>query len=115
MSKVLSFAAPMFLHDDRSRAPDAVSDDADARDHIGIGHPHRSTKRERALRRHAYAVVADGIGGRIDAIVIELATGGDNAMIYEGFPAPQERAPAHFNSPSDPSVRSDRSAAALRR
>lgn len=62
-----------------------------------------------------YAVVADGIGGRIDAIVIELATGGDNAMIYEGFPAPQERAPAHFNSPSDPSVRSDRSAAALRR
>jgi hypothetical protein len=35
-----------------------------------------------------YAVVADGTGGAINGIVIELATGGDNAMIYEGFPAP---------------------------
>ena len=35
-----------------------------------------------------YSVVADGGAGRIDAIVIELATGGDNAMIYEGFAGP---------------------------
>ncbi len=35
-----------------------------------------------------YSVVADGVGGPIDGIVIELATGGDNAMIYEGFTSP---------------------------
>jgi hypothetical protein len=35
-----------------------------------------------------YSVVADGIGGPIDGIVIELADGGDNAMIYEGFTSP---------------------------
>ncbi len=35
-----------------------------------------------------YAVVVDGIGGTVDAIVIELATGGDSAMIYEGFSGP---------------------------
>ncbi len=34
-----------------------------------------------------YAVVVDGTGGTVASIVIELATGGDNAMIYEGFPA----------------------------
>ncbi|MBI3522192.1 MAG: hypothetical protein HY071_03710 [Chloroflexi bacterium] len=34
-----------------------------------------------------FAVVVDATGGTVDAIVIELATGGDNAMIYEGFPA----------------------------
>jgi hypothetical protein len=32
-----------------------------------------------------YAVTATGLGGRITAIVEELASGGDNAMIYEGF------------------------------
>lgn len=32
-----------------------------------------------------YAVVVDGIGGSVGAIVMELASGGDNAMIYEGF------------------------------
>ncbi|MGH2715643.1 MAG: hypothetical protein ACRDM7_17485 [Thermoleophilaceae bacterium] len=35
-----------------------------------------------------YAVVIEGSGGTVNAIVIELADGGDNAMIYEGFPAP---------------------------
>ncbi len=35
-----------------------------------------------------YSVVADGIGGPIDGVVIELAAGGDNAMIYEGFSSP---------------------------
>ena len=35
-----------------------------------------------------YSVVADGVGGTIDGIVIELATGGDSAMIYEGFSGP---------------------------
>jgi hypothetical protein len=35
-----------------------------------------------------YSVVADGAGGPIDGIVIELATGGDSAMIYEGFTSP---------------------------
>ncbi len=35
-----------------------------------------------------YAVVAEGNGGTVTAIVMELASGGDNAMIYEGFPAP---------------------------
>ena len=35
-----------------------------------------------------YSVVADGIGGSINGIVIELASGGDNAMIYEGFTSP---------------------------
>jgi hypothetical protein len=35
-----------------------------------------------------YSVVADGTGGPIDGIVIELATGGDSAMIYEGFMGP---------------------------
>ncbi len=35
-----------------------------------------------------YAVVAQGLGGTIDAIVTELASGGDNVMSYEGFPAP---------------------------
>ena len=35
-----------------------------------------------------YSVVADGVGGTIDGIVIELATGGDSAMIYEGFNGP---------------------------
>ena len=34
-----------------------------------------------------YAVTVRGTGGTISAIVIELATGGDNAMIYEGFAA----------------------------
>ena len=33
-----------------------------------------------------YAVVATATGGNIAAIVVELATGADNAMIYEGFP-----------------------------
>lgn len=32
-----------------------------------------------------YAVVIQGAGGSIAAIVVELAGGGDNAMIYEGF------------------------------
>lgn len=35
-----------------------------------------------------YSVVADAVGGSIAGIVIELATGGDNAMIYEGFTSP---------------------------
>ncbi|MGH2498573.1 MAG: hypothetical protein ACRDF0_00540 [Candidatus Limnocylindria bacterium] len=35
-----------------------------------------------------YAVVVDGTAGTVTAIVIQLASGGDNAMIYEGFPAP---------------------------
>ena len=36
-----------------------------------------------------YAVVADaGTTGTITAIVTEFATGGDNAMAYEGFPSP---------------------------
>jgi hypothetical protein len=35
-----------------------------------------------------YAVVVTGIGGTVSAIVMELAAGGDNAMIYEGFLAP---------------------------
>jgi hypothetical protein len=35
-----------------------------------------------------YSVVATGVGGTITAIVIELASGGDNAMIYEGFAGP---------------------------
>ena len=34
-----------------------------------------------------YAVVVSAAGSVV-AIVVELATGGDNAMIYEGFPAP---------------------------
>ena len=34
-----------------------------------------------------YSVVVDGADGTLSAIVIELASGGDNAMIYEGFPA----------------------------
>ncbi len=33
-----------------------------------------------------YSVVVDGSGGTINAIVTEYATGGDNAMAYEGFP-----------------------------
>jgi hypothetical protein len=32
-----------------------------------------------------YAVVATASGGNIAAVVVELASGGDNAMIYEGF------------------------------
>ena len=32
-----------------------------------------------------YSVVIDGVGGSIAAIVVEVASGGDNAMIYEGF------------------------------
>jgi len=35
-----------------------------------------------------YAVVVEGIGGTVSAIVTELAPGGDNAMAYEGFPDP---------------------------
>ena len=35
-----------------------------------------------------YSVVADGGTGMINGIVVELASGGDNAMIYEGFTAP---------------------------
>jgi hypothetical protein len=35
-----------------------------------------------------YSVVADGGGGTIVGIVTEFASGGDNAMIYEGFSAP---------------------------
>lgn len=35
-----------------------------------------------------YAVEVTGTGGLVAAIVVELKTGGDNAMIYEGFPAP---------------------------
>lgn len=35
-----------------------------------------------------YSVVADGGTGMISGIVVELASGGDNAMIYEGFTAP---------------------------
>jgi hypothetical protein len=35
-----------------------------------------------------YSVVADGGAGTINGIVVELATGGDNAMIYEAFTAP---------------------------
>jgi len=33
-------------------------------------------------------VTATGIGGTVVAIVEELASGGENAMIYEGFAAP---------------------------
>lgn len=32
-----------------------------------------------------YAVTVRGTGGTISAIVVELASQGDNAMIYEGF------------------------------
>ena len=35
-----------------------------------------------------YAVTVTSIGGTVVAIVEELASGGDNAMIYEGFAAP---------------------------
>ncbi len=35
-----------------------------------------------------YAVTVTAVGGQVVAIVEELATGGDNAMIYEGFAAP---------------------------
>ncbi len=35
-----------------------------------------------------YAVVIEGTAGTLAAIVIELAAGGDNAMIYEGFGSP---------------------------
>ena len=35
-----------------------------------------------------YAVEIFGNAGTVAAIVVELKTGGDNAMIYEGFPAP---------------------------
>lgn len=35
-----------------------------------------------------YSVVAVGVGGTIDGVVIELATGGDTAMMYEGFTGP---------------------------
>jgi hypothetical protein len=35
-----------------------------------------------------YAVTATGVGGSLAAIVIELASGADNAMIYEGFGTP---------------------------
>jgi len=34
-----------------------------------------------------YAVVVTATGGNVAAVVVELATGGDNAMIYEGFPS----------------------------
>lgn len=33
-----------------------------------------------------YAVVVEGIGGTVNALVLELAQGADNAMAYEGFP-----------------------------
>ena len=33
-----------------------------------------------------YAVVVEGIGGTVNAIVLEFAPGADNAMTYEGFP-----------------------------
>lgn len=32
-----------------------------------------------------YSVVIEGVGGTVAAIVMQLAAGGDNAMIYEGF------------------------------
>lgn len=32
-----------------------------------------------------YSVVVEGLGGTVAAIVVEVAAGGDNAMIYEGF------------------------------
>jgi hypothetical protein len=35
-----------------------------------------------------YAVTVTSIGGTVVAIVEELASGGENAMIYEGFAAP---------------------------
>jgi hypothetical protein len=35
-----------------------------------------------------YSVTADGGSGTINGIVVELASGADNAMIYEGFTAP---------------------------
>ena len=35
-----------------------------------------------------YSVVVDGGTGTVTAIVTEFASGGDNAMIYEGFAAP---------------------------
>jgi hypothetical protein len=35
-----------------------------------------------------YAATVTAIGGSVVAIVEELALGGDNAMIYEGFAAP---------------------------
>lgn len=33
-----------------------------------------------------YSVVVEGIGGTVNALVLELASGADNAMAYEGFP-----------------------------
>ena len=35
-----------------------------------------------------YAVVVQASGGNVAAIVVEMASGGDNAMIYEGFAVP---------------------------
>ncbi len=35
-----------------------------------------------------YAVVVTATGGNVAAVVVESAAGGDNAMIYEGFPSP---------------------------
>ena len=49
-----------------------------------------------------YAVVVEGIGGTVNAIVLEFAPGADNAMIYEGFPdrdAPPAAGPAAVPTP----------------
>lgn len=34
-----------------------------------------------------YSALIEGSAGSVAAIVVELAAGGDNAMIYEGFAA----------------------------
>ena len=48
-----------------------------------------------SLRDNAqYAVVIDGTGGNIAAVVLEYADGGDNAMAYEGFGGVQTPLPA---------------------
>lgn len=50
-----------------------------------------------------YSVIIEGTGGTVTAIVVELADGGDNAMIYEGFPAAAPAATtASAGTPSDP-------------
>jgi hypothetical protein len=62
-----------------------------------------------------YAVVVEGVGGTVNAIVLELAPGGDNAMTYEGFPdvlasplpgpqAPETAPPTQSPLPPGPSL-----------
>jgi hypothetical protein len=80
------FSDGVLVHEERMDLPSHSAIRVDPRDVRGLSDDTQ------------YSVVVTGLGGTLNAIVLELAQGGDNAMAYEGSAVlsavPEEGAPA---------------------